>query len=217
MRLLIVEDEETLCKALQKGFAKLGYAVDMASDGEAALEKYYGAAYDAIILDLNLPKIDGLSVLREIRRDSQRAKVLILSARNEIGDRVDGLDLGANDYLGKPFAFRELEARVRALIRHSFAQGETHIEYGGLTLDTALKKAHNEAGEIPLTRKEYSILEYLLRNRGALVSASALVEHVWAGEGDAGFGSLKVHVGALRKKLPEVPICNVRGQGYYVE
>lgn len=217
MKLLIVEDEATLRKALQKGFVKLGYAVDTASDGEAALEQYYGATYDAIILDLNLPKIDGLSVLREIRRDSQNAKVLILSARNEIDDRIDGLDLGANDYLGKPFAFRELEARVRALIRHSFAQGETHIKYGGLTLDTALKRVNNADGEIPLTRKEYGILEYLLRNRGAIVSAAMLVEHVWEGEGDAGFGSLKVHVGALRKKLPELSICNVRGQGYYVE
>ncbi|MDL2318650.1 response regulator transcription factor [Eubacteriales bacterium OttesenSCG-928-A19] len=217
MKLLIIEDEETLRKALQKGFVKLGYAVDTASDGEAALEQYYSAAYDAIILDLNLPKLDGLSVLGEIRKDSPDAKVLILSARNEIDDRIIGLDQGANDYLGKPFAFRELEARVRALIRRAFTQGETCISHGTLTLDTALKKVCDARGEIALTRKEYGILEYLLRNRGTIVSAAALIEHVWEGEGDAGYGSLRVHVGALRKKLPELSICNARGQGYYVE
>ena len=217
MKLLIVEDERTLSRALQKGFEKLGYAVDVALDGVAALEMYYGAEYDAVILDLNLPKLDGLSVLREIRKDSQERKVLILSARNEIDDRIEGLDSGANDYLGKPFAFRELEARVRALIRRGYMQKSSRIACGPVQLDTSLKRVECGGVEVELTRKEYGILEFLFMNKQAIVSPSALIEHVWAVDSEAAPGSLKVHLNALRKKLPQLEIKNVRGQGYYVE
>lgn len=217
MKVLIVEDERTLNLALQRGFSKLGYAVDAAFDGEEALEKYFGAAYDAVVLDLNLPRLDGLSLLAEIRRDSREAKVIILSARNEIDDRILGLDSGANDYLGKPFSFRELEARVRALIRRGFAQGEARIDAGGVSLDTAMKRVTYDGVEVPLTKKEYGILEYLMHSRGKVVSPSTLVEHVWEGESDAGYASLKVHLNALRRKLPGLTIGNLRGQGYYVE
>src|SRR5690606_19624254 len=121
VKLLIVDDELSLQKALCKGFAKLGYAVDAAADGEEALERYYSSFYDVIVLDLNLPKLDGIEVLKEIRKEDPETRIIILSARSEVEDKVLGLDLGANDYLAKPFHFRELEARVRALLRRDFS------------------------------------------------------------------------------------------------
>lgn len=217
MRILIVEDEPSMRNALQKGLQKLGYLVDCAADGHAALDCYYAASYDAIILDLNLPGMDGLEVLRLIRQDSQMVKVLILSARNEIDDRILGLDEGANDYLGKPFAFRELEARLRALIRRSFSQGGARIHSGDVTLDTAAKRAFVGQEVIPLSRKEYGILEYLLHHRGTVIDVRTLIEQVWQEAPEAVLNSFKVHIVSLRKKLPSLPIINVRGRGYYVE
>lgn len=158
MKLLIVEDELSLQGALCKGFNKLGYAVDSASDGEEALELYYSSFYDAIILDLNLPKLDGIDVLREIRKEDSKTKIIILSARSEVEDKILGLDMGANDYLAKPFHFRELDARVRALLRRDFSVMSPEITVSGLTVDTSLKKAFYQGREIPLTKKEYGIL-----------------------------------------------------------
>lgn len=132
MRILVVEDESTMRKALQKGLTKIGYVVDIATDGEKALEQYFGQIYEAVILDLNLPKLDGLDVLREIRADSSTVKVLILSARNEVDDRVLGLNQGANDYLCKLFAFQELAARLRALLRRDFTQVSERFELGAI-------------------------------------------------------------------------------------
>lgn len=217
MKLLVVEDEESLQSALVKGFTKLGYAVDAASHGEEALELYYGSQYDAIVLDLNLPRIDGLDLLREIRRDNPLVKIIILSARSEVEDKVTGLDLGANDYLAKPFHFKELEARIRALLRRDFALRETIISCSELSLDTSLKRAYYQGEEVPLTRKEYGILEYLLLNRGTVISCEELMEHVWDSEADLFSNALKVHINAIRKKVPQDIIKTIRGQGYYVE
>lgn len=217
MKLLIIEDEVSLQTALARGFIKLGYAVDAASDGEEALELYYSSRYDAIILDLNLPKLDGLEVLKEIRRDDRASKILILSARGEVEDKIKGLDLGANDYLAKPFNFRELEARIRALIRRDFSLQNTKISASGLTLDTALKRVYFRGNEIKLTKKEYGILEYLMLNKGSIVRGEDLIEHVWSSDADLFSNAFKVHINALRKKLPPDCIKNVRGQGYYVE
>ena len=180
---MIVEDELSLQGALCKGFNKLGYAVDSASDGEEALELYYSSFYDAIILDLNLPKLDGIDVLREIRKEDSKTKIIILSARSEVEDKILGLDMGANDYLAKPFHFRELDARVRALLRRDFSVMSPEITVSGLTVDTSLKKAFYQGREIPLTKKEYGILEYLFINRGSVVS-SDLNEHVWDSNAD---------------------------------
>lgn len=217
MKLLIVEDELSLQKALCKGFAKLGYAVDAAGDGEEALERYYSSFYDVIVLDLNLPKLDGIEVLKEIRKEDPETRIIILSARSEVEDKVLGLDLGANDYLAKPFHFRELEARVRALLRRDFSVISAKITVSGITVDTALKKVFCRGKEIPLTRKEYGILEYLFINRGRVVSNETLLEHVWDSNADLFSNALRVHIASLRKKLPGDIIKNVRGQGYYVE
>jgi DNA-binding response OmpR family regulator len=217
LKLLIVEDELSLQGALCKGFNKLGYAVDSASDGEEALELYYSSFYDAIILDLNLPKLDGIDVLREIRKEDSKTKIIILSARSEVEDKILGLDMGANDYLAKPFHFRELDARVRALLRRDFSVMSPEITVSGLTVDTSLKKAFYQGREIPLTKKEYGILEYLFINRGSVVSSETLMEHVWDSNADLLSNALKVHINSIRKKLPEDIIKNVRGQGYYVE
>ncbi len=217
MKLLVVEDEIFLQSALKKGFTKLGYAVDTASDGEEALERYYSSIYDAIILDINLPKIDGIAVLKEIRKENAEVRVLILSARSELEDKIIGLDTGANDYLAKPFHFKELEARVRALLRRDFSTQSTEIMADRLVLETALKKVYLDGIEINLTKKEYGILEYLLMHKGTLVSGEDLIEHVWDSEADTFTSAFKVHINSLRKKLPQNTIRNIRGQGYYVE
>lgn len=217
MRLLIVEDEETLLKAIRKGFEKSGYASDTARDGEEALDKFFGAAYDVIILDLNLPRLDGLEVLKTIRENSKDVGVLILSARGEVEDKVEGLDLGANDYLAKPFSFHELKARVRALVRRDYRTEDRVIESGGILLDTALREVTVDDTTIALTNKEYGILEYLLLHKGEIQSAETIIEHVWDENADMFSNAFKVHLSSLRKKLPKAFIKTVKGAGYYVE
>ena len=217
MKLLIVEDELSLQKALVKGFQKTGYTVDAAEDGEKALELYYSNKYNLVVLDLNLPKMDGLDVLDEIRNENKEIPILILSARSEVSDKITGLDMGANDYLAKPFHFNELEARVRALLRRNFKTAPTTIICGDIRLDSALKKAFWLDVEVPLTKKEYGIFEYLMLNKGRVVSGEELIEAVWESDSDIFTNAFKVHINAMRKKLPEDLIKNIKGQGYYVE
>jgi len=217
MKLLIIEDEQSLRDALCKGFEKLGYAVDTAGDGEAALSYYYGGLYDAIVLDLNLPKMDGLEVLKAIRDENEEAKVLILSARSEVENKITGLDCGANDYLEKPFHFKELHARIRALLRRDYKIRDNEIKTRDLTLNLALKKVYSTTGEVALTKKEYGILEYLMMNKGRTVSGESLIEHVWDSKVNVFTNAFKVHLTSLRKKLPEGVIGTIRGEGYYVE
>jgi len=217
MKLLIIEDESTLRKALAKGFGKLGYAVDAAEDGEEALDFYFGNQYNLVILDLNLPKLDGLDVLSEIRKENKEIPVLILSARSDVRDKIVGLDMGANDYLAKPFHFDELEARARALLRRDFKTAPTVIVCGDIKLDTALKNVFCNDTEVPLTKKEYGIFEYLLLNKGRVISGEELIAAVWESDADSFTNAFKVHVNAIRKKLPEDFIKNTKGQGYYVE
>ena len=217
MKLLIIEDEKLLQNALCKGFRKLGYTVDAASDGEQALDRFFSNSYDLVILDLNLPKLDGMQVLKEIRGDNKDISILILSARSEVSDKIIGLDEGANDYLAKPFNFGELEARVRALLRRNFKTSDTIIEIGGVRIDTALKTVFAFGDEINLSKKEYGILEYLLLRRGTAISGAELIEHIWESDADDVLNSFKVHLSNLRKKLPDGFIKNTRGHGYYVE
>ena len=217
MKLLVIEDEDSLKKALVKGFKKLGYTVDAANDGEEALDYYFSNFYDLIILDLNLPIIDGMDILREIRKDNKLIPVLILSARSETNDKVSGLDAGANDYLAKPFDFEELDARVRALLRRNFKTIDTIITTDVVRLDTAIRKVFVAEVEINLPKKEYGILEYLMLNKGVVVSGDELAEHIWDDEHDSFINTIKVHISSLRKKMPEGIIKNIRGQGYYVE
>ncbi len=217
MKLLIVEDEDSLRKALVKGFEKSGYAVDEAKDGDEAVDCFFSAHYDVVVLDLNLPGKDGIDVLREIRQEDEFINVLILSARSEVEDKIVGLDSGANDYLAKPFSFKELHARVRALARRDYSDKGSVIESGPVVLDMSLKRVLYENQTVPLTKKEYGILEYLMVNRGKIVRGEDLIEHVWDSDADAFSNAFKVHLTSLRKKLPKGFIRTVRGEGYYVE
>lgn len=219
MKLLLVEDERELSKILLKGLRKCGYAVDPAYDGEEALACYEVNEYDLILLDLNLPRLDGLSVLKEIRSGDPQTKVLVLSARSQIEDRVLGLDLGANDYLIKPFDFMELEARIRMLLRVNFIQRPSVVTCGELRLDTLSKTFSEQEVVFNFTNKEYAILEYLILHKNCVISAEQLIEHVWDSEADLFSNSLKYHIHAIKKKLGKGKTCagllrNLRGQGY---
>ena len=216
MKLLIVEDEESLNKGLVKGLRKLGYTTDSAFDGEEAVDLYFENNYDLVILDLNLPKLDGMEVLKVIREDNAELPVLILSARGEIQNKIQGLDEGANDYLTKPFDFDELTARVRALLRRNFQTSGKRIEIGDVVLDTTTKTFIVGGQPVTLRQKEYGIMEYLMLRQGKKVSVQQLIESVWDSESEEVEESLYVHISTLRRKLPEGFIKNVRGQGYYV-
>lgn len=221
MRILLVEDEKKLSASIVKGLSNTGYAVDAAYDGEEALYGYEVNEYDLIILDLNLPKKDGLDVLREIREKDNTIKVLILSARTKVDDRILGLDEGANDYLIKPFDFGELKARIRNLLRMEFVQKPQELMLGGLQVDTKAKRATFDGQEVILTRKEYGILEYLMLHIDQIISAEELTEHVWNNEFDPFSNTFRYHIHSLKKKLTTVSgkefIKTVWGQGYIIE
>ena len=221
MKLLLIEDEQDLAAALSRGFQKKGYAVDVATDGKEGWEQSGINEYDLIILDLNLPSMDGLEILADIRARDKEQPILILSARSAVAQRIQGLDMGANDYLVKPFDFGELEARVRSLLRRSFVQNDTVLYAGNLCVDTAAKRAYTADGQvIELSPKEFAILEYLLLHRGAAISAETLIEHVWHSESDYFSDSVKVHISTLKKKLLSACenefISNIRGAGYII-
>ena len=209
MRLLVVEDEKKLCDMIAKSLHLAGYEVDMCNDGEQALEMIYAELYDLIVLDLNLPGVDGMEILRELRKENEETKVLILSARSQIADKVEGLDSGANDYMEKPFHLQELEARVRSLTRRKFIQKNICLECGKQFFLT-------DRSSLILN----GILEYLLLNQGRPVSQEELIEHVWDSSVDSFSGSIRVHMSSLRKKLKAGlgydPIVNKIGEGYKI-
>lgn len=217
MKLLLVEDEEKLSEFLAKGLRKCGYAVDTAYDGEDALGQYYVNEYDLIVLDLNLPVLDGLQVLEKIREQDKHIRILILSARIAVEDRIRGLEMGANDYLIKPFDFGELQARIHVLLRMQFIQNPSVLQYAGIKLDTASKTVQIDGIPIELTRKEFGILEYLMTYIGQVISAERLIEHVWSSDADPFSNSFKFHIHSLKKKLGCNVIKNIRGCGYVVE
>ena len=222
MKLLLIEDEEDILNALSRGLRKIGYIVDTASDGKEGLELTCINEYDLIILDLNLPSIDGLDILNKIREKNDECKILILSARSEYNQRIIGLDMGANDYLVKPFDFGELVARVRALLRRSFTQQSSKIKYKSIIIDTALRIVYtNKNVEIDLRPKQFSILEYLIINKGRAVSTEELIEHIWKDDASMFSNSIKVHVSTLKKKLREHSeeeiISTIRGSGYMIK
>lgn len=221
MRILLVEDEKMLSGYISKGLSNSGYAVDAVYNGEDALFEYSVNEYDLIILDLNLPGKDGIEVLREIREKDSTIKVIILSARSEVNDRILGLDEGANDYLIKPFDFGELEARIRNLLRREFSQTPAVLTLGTLQVDTRAKRVICDGTEIVLTRKEYGILEYLMIHKNQVVSAEEITEHVWNNEFDPFSNTVRYHIYCLKKKLSTATeidyIKTVRGQGYRME
>ena len=221
MHLLVIEDERALCETIVRSLRRLAYSVDYCYDGEKALELLGVERYDLVLLDLNLPGKDGMTVLRTLRQTDRETRVLILSARSEVEDKVEGLDAGANDYLAKPFHLAELEARVRSLTRRQFIQRDVCLRCGRLTFDTKSRLAMADGQPIPLTRKESGVLEYLLLHQGRPVSQEELIEHVWDSSVDAFSNSIRVHISALRKKLRTAlgydPIRNHIGEGYELE
>lgn len=220
MRILVVEDEKALCESIAKGLRLDGYEVDMVFDGEEAMDIISLENYDLIILDLNLPGMDGMDILRNMRGNDNETNVLILSARVGLNDKIAGLDSGANDYLCKPFHFEELEARVRSLTRRRTVQNNIVIECGDISLNTKTRTAFAGEEKLALTRKELAILEYLILHRGRPVSQEELIEHVWDGSVDSFSNSIRVHISALRKKIRTVlgydPIINRVAQGYVI-
>ena len=220
MKILLIEDEKELARALRKGLELNGYQCEIAYDGEDGLNKYFDNIYEVIILDLNLPILDGLEVLKEIRREDSLQKVIILSARSEISDKVLGFDLGTNDYLAKPFDFLELLARINSLARRTIIQNNSVIELGNLKVDTNTKKAFIKETILKLSSKEYRILEYLILNKDKASSAEKILEHVWENEVDFLTDTIKVHISNIRKKLlasSNISIISIRGEGYILE
>lgn len=220
MRLLIIEDEKKLCDTIAKSLHASGYETDVCYDGNEALEMVYSEKYDLIVLDLNLPGTDGMEILRQLREYNEETRVLILSARSQIADKVRGLDAGANDYMEKPFHLQELEARIRSLTRRRFIQNDICLECEGIRFDTRERTAYVGGEKITLTRKENGILEYLLLNQGRPVSQEELIEHVWDANVDSLTSSIRVHMSSLRKKLKAAlgydPIVNKIGEGYRI-
>ena len=219
MRLLLVEDEPAAAQVLAKGLREHAYAVDVVGDGQAALHQVGLADYDAIVLDLMLPLVDGLSVCRTIRRAGRHVPILIVTARDAVDARVEGFEAGADDYLVKPFDFRELLARLRALIRRGRQPLlPERVTVGTLTLDTRARRAAVENREVLLTAKEYAFLEFLVRRVGSVVSRGEIAEHVWDEHYDAFSNVIDVYVQRLRRKLDrpgmESFIRTRRGEGY---
>ncbi len=221
MHILVIEDERSLCETIVRSLRRLAYSVDFCYDGNKAIELLFAERYDLVLLDLNLPGADGMTVLRTLRQTDRDTKVLILSARSEVADKVEGLDAGANDYLSKPFHLDELEARIRSLTRRQFTQNDLILTCGRVAFDTKSRTATTDGQALTLTRKEIGILEYLLLNQGRPVSQEELIDHVWDNSVDNFSNSIRVHISALRKKLRAAlgydPIRNRIGEGYVME
>ena len=223
MKILVVDDDVMLLEQLQSALAGQNYATVTARNGNEALEALHGSEFDLIVLDIMMPEMDGLSFLREIRSDKWQIPVLMLSARGDIADKVRGLDLGADDYLSKPFSVNELLARVRALLRRKSGPGEAVMRIGDLSLDTASRQVHRNGRDTGLTPKEFAILEFLAYNRNRVVSRLSLAEHIWQDDFDPFVmsNSLDVHIKNLRRKIGdntrEGLLRTVRGVGYILK
>ena len=222
MRVLVVEDEVDLADAVARGLRREGYAVDVAYDGDEALEKAAVNDYDLVCLDLNLPGIDGIEVVRRLREDRDGGpRVLMLTARDRTGDRVAGLDEGADDYLVKPFVFAELTARVRALLRRDAGRSGALLRVGDIELDTSRHEARRAGRTLPLTPKEFALLRYFMSRPGHVLSQEDLLEHVWDENADPFTNTVRVTVMTLRRKLAESgdgqPIATVVGRGYRLQ
>lgn len=218
MRILLVEDEPAIANFVRQGLAETGYAVDLAHDGREGLDYALVADYDAYVLDILLPKMDGLALLRDLRRRGDKTPALMLTARDTVDNRVEGLDAGADDYLVKPFAFPELLARVRALLRRPPLQMGTVLQVGDLEMDTATREVRRNDRLIELSPREYAVLEYLLRHPHQVLSRTQIGEHVWNFDFFNESNVVDVYIGYLRRKIEhegEPPLIHtVRGVGY---
>ncbi len=216
MRILIVEDEPDLLRGLARSLREEGYAVDTAADGEDGLYKALEVSYDAVVLDVMLPRMDGWEVLRRLRM-KKKSPVLLLTARDRSADRVRGLDTGADDYLVKPFDLPELLARLRAIIRRGASEARSFIEIGDVTVDIASRTVLHRRKPVELTAREYSLVEFLALHRGEVVTRTQLYEHLFDENDDSLSNLLDVHVSNVRKKLGHEFITTRRGHGYCIE
>ena len=218
MRILVAEDEKALNRILVKQFTKLGYSVDSCFDGESVFDFINGATYDAIVLDVMMPKKDGFTVLKEMRQQKNNTPVIFLTAKTEIDDRVFGLDLGANDYLIKPFSFEELAARVRMITRDSKGNSTNVFSVDDLTVDVKSREVKRGENRIDLSAREFSILEALIRNAGTVMSREKIESSVWNYDYEGGTNVIDVYIRYLRKKIDDdydvKLIHTVRGVGY---
>lgn len=218
MRILVVEDEHKIAAFLQRGLVEEGYAVDVAYDGDEALDWVFVAPFDLIILDVLLPKRSGVEVARTLRRRGVHTPILMLTAHDAVEDRIAGLDAGADDYLAKPFAFGELLARIRALLRREGVTRPPVLHVADLTLDPATHTVARAGRAVPLRNKEYQILDYLMHHAGQVVTRAMLVEHVWGYDFDSESNVIDVHIRSLRRELddpyPQKLIHTIRGVGY---
>jgi DNA-binding response OmpR family regulator len=214
VRLLVVEDEARLAAALQRGLQAEGFAVDVAGDGEAGLDLARHGGYDAMILDVMLPRLSGYRVVRQLRAERHWLPVLMLSAKDGEYDQADGLDCGADDYLTKPFSYVVLLARLRALLRRGGRERPTVLTHGDLELDPAERRVTVAGAEVTLTAREYALLEYLLRRPGEVVSKTELLDHVWDASLETAENAVEVYVGYLRRKIGRDRLETVRGAGY---
>ena len=221
MKILLVEDEERLLESIREGLVHSGYVVDTALDGEEGSFMAFTNDYDLIILDIHLPKKDGFEILREIRERDREVNIIMLTALSDVDDRVKGFDLGANDYVLKPFHFEELKARIRSLLRRQTTIKNAVIETSGISFDTTKRTFTIDGENLRLTAKEAGILEYLFFNLGRYVTTEELMEHVWNDEVDLFSNVVRVHMSALRKKLKarlgKNIIRNEIGKGYIID
>jgi two-component system OmpR family response regulator len=214
MRILVVEDEPNLLRQLKSGLEAAGYAVDTAADGEDGLYLGSTETYDAVILDLGLPEIDGLTVLDRWRKDGRSMPVLVLTARDSWSDKVAGLDAGADDYLAKPFQTEELIARLRALIRRAAGKATSELVAGGVRLDTRSGRVSLDGEPVKLTAQEFKLLSYLMHHKGKVISRTELIEHIYDQDFDRDSNTIEVFITRIRKKLGSDLISTTRGLGY---
>tara|TARA_Y100000991_G_scaffold211970_1_gene195303 strand:+ start:372 stop:1034 length:663 start_codon:yes stop_codon:yes gene_type:complete len=214
MRILLVEDDPSLMNQVKSSLEENGYSVDVASDGEEGHFMGDTEPYDAVILDLGLPKVDGLSILEKWRKDKKKFPVLILTARDRWSEKVSGFDAGADDYVSKPFQMEELLARLRALIRRSAGHASSDIECGPLKIDTKTNKVFINGTKLKLTSHEYKIIEYFLHHQDKVISRTELTEHIYDQDFDRDSNTIEVFIGRLRKKLGVDIIKTERGYGY---
>ena len=217
MRLLVVEDEPDLARALARSLAEAGFAVDVSADGEDALFRIREIEYDAVVLDIMLPRLDGWAVLDAARSAHIRTPILLLTARDQVTDRVRGLNLGADDYLVKPFAVAELIARLHAIIRRSYGGAAQQLTIGDLVIDVAARAVRRGGAAVDLTAREFAILELLIRSRGAVVGRATIYGHIYDDGTDVMSNAIDVHIAALRRKLGADLIRTRRGEGYVID
>jgi DNA-binding response OmpR family regulator len=220
MRILLVEDELSISQFIRQGLSESGYAIDVVADGRDALDYALSADYDVLVVDIMIPRLNGLQLVKELRERSIKTPVLLLTARDEIDDRVKGLDAGADDYLTKPFAFPELLARIRALLRRPPLQTDTVLRVGNLELDTARREIRRAGRQIDLSPREYTLLDYLMRHPRQVLTRTQIAEHVWNFDFVSDSNVVDVYIGYLRRKIDqgaEVPLIQtVRGVGFRI-